>query len=77
MHAEVNSQLALSGVDAFDAWLQLPGEWVEAPNIRRGGESGVKRIVGPNGQLLYRKQQVGHLPLITASFWASNGHARA
>jgi hypothetical protein len=61
MHPDVNSQFALSGADAFDAWWQLPGEWVEAPNIRRGGESGVKRIIGPNGQLLYRKQQIGHI----------------
>lgn len=74
MQAEVNTPLTSSGADAFDSWLALPGEWVEAPNIRRGGESGVKRIVGPDGKLLYRKQQVGH---IYRSFRYPFGHPTA
>lgn len=46
--------------EAFDHWLGLPGEWVEAPNERRGGMSGVQRLRSVDGQLLYRKQQVDH-----------------
>jgi hypothetical protein len=46
----------------FNAWWSRTGEWVEAPNQRRGGESGVQ-ILAPStaGQpLLYSKRQVGH-----------------
>ncbi|HEY6611679.1 MAG TPA: lipopolysaccharide kinase InaA family protein, partial [Pseudomonas sp.] len=45
---------------AFDRWLAEPGEWVEAPNERRGGMSGVQRVRSGDGRLLYRKQQVDH-----------------
>ncbi len=47
--------------DAFESWWQREGEWVEPPNQRRGGESGVKRIDDPKLGLLYLKRQVGHL----------------
>ncbi|CAO3305675.1 MULTISPECIES: lipopolysaccharide kinase InaA family protein [Pseudomonas putida group] len=40
--------------------LNAPGAWVEPPNIRRGGESGVLRIE-LEGQTFYKKQQVGHV----------------
>ena len=55
----------LSFVDMADAgefehWWQLQGEWVEEPNQRRGGESGVQRLQTSTG-LLYAKRQVGHL----------------
>ena len=30
--------------DQFDYFWQRQGEWVEAPNQRRGGESGVQRL---------------------------------
>ena len=40
--------------------LNAPGNWVEPPNIRRGGESGVLRIE-LEGQTFYKKQQVGHV----------------
>lgn len=43
-------------------WWQRTGQWVEAPNQRRGGESGVQ-ILPPNapGQpWLYIKRQIGH-----------------
>ncbi|MCQ4346004.1 lipopolysaccharide kinase InaA family protein [Pseudomonas stutzeri] len=50
----------LSQQDEFERWLALPGEWVEAPNARRGGLSGVQRLRAPDGRLLYRKQQVDH-----------------
>ncbi|MFC3606615.1 lipopolysaccharide kinase InaA family protein [Stutzerimonas tarimensis] len=46
--------------DSFDRWLGCPGEWVEAPNQRRGGLSGVQRLQGSDGRLRYRKQQVEH-----------------
>ncbi|AYC34164.1 InaA protein [Pseudomonas cavernae] len=45
----------------FDFWWQQRGEWVEAPNQRRGGESGVMRLRADDGRLLYAKRQVGHL----------------
>lgn len=44
----------------FDYWMGLPGEWVEQPNERRGGTSGVQRVQLDDGRLLYRKQQVDH-----------------
>jgi hypothetical protein len=61
MLADVNALLKLPSAQAFDQWLALPGEWVEEPNVRRGGESGVKRVMSSSGKLLYRKQQVGHI----------------
>lgn len=61
MPADVNALLKLPSAQAFDQWLALPGEWVEEPNVRRGGESGVKRVISSTGKLLYRKQQVGHI----------------
>ena len=60
MLADVNVLLKLDPQDAFDQWLALPGEWVEPPNIRRGGESGVKRVLTASGGVLYCKQQVAH-----------------
>jgi len=45
----------------FERWWQTRGEWVEAPNQRRGGESGVQRLPTKAGQLLYIKRQIGHL----------------
>lgn len=43
----------------LDSWWQIQGEWVEEPNDRRGGHSGVQRII-QQGQLLYAKKQTGH-----------------
>lgn len=40
--------------------LNAPGAWVEPPNIRRGGESGVLRVE-LEGLTFYKKQQVGHV----------------
>lgn len=61
MPADVHALLKLPSTEAFDQWLALPGEWVEEPNVRRGGESGVKRVITSTGKMLYRKQQVGHI----------------
>lgn len=44
----------------LEAWWQLQGEWVEQPNDRRGGCSGVQRIT-QDGRLLYAKRQTGHI----------------
>lgn len=46
--------------DRFDFFWNQRGEWVEEPNVRRGGESGVERVMGSDGQLLYAKRQTGH-----------------
>ncbi|NWE44695.1 lipopolysaccharide kinase InaA family protein [Pseudomonas gingeri] len=46
--------------DRFEYFWQQKGEWVEEPNQRRGGESGVQRLMGASGRLLYVKRQVGH-----------------
>lgn len=51
----------MSRIAGIEAWLAVPGEWVESPNERRGGRSGVKLIRGEAGGLLYRKQQIGHV----------------
>lgn len=53
------SSSAFSEAIQVENWLQKPGEWVEAPNTRRGGMSGVQRLPDGN-RILYRKQQVGH-----------------
>lgn len=60
MPADVTALLKLPREEAFKQWLGVPGEWVEEPNVRRGGESGVKRIMTADGKMLYRKQQIGH-----------------
>ena len=61
MPADVDALLKLPREEAFKQWLAVPGEWVEEPNVRRGGESGVKRLMTTDGKMLYRKQQVGHI----------------
>ncbi|MGN8275351.1 lipopolysaccharide kinase InaA family protein [Pseudomonas sp. SMN5] len=45
----------------FEHFWSQQGEWVEEPNVRRGGESGVQRIKGKDGELLYAKRQTGHI----------------
>ncbi len=39
------------GEERFDRWWNTAGDWVEAPNVRRGGESGVQRLQLPDGTL--------------------------
>lgn len=46
--------------NCFEFYWQQQGEWVEEPNQRRGGESGVQRFHDAKGRLLYAKRQVGH-----------------
>ncbi|WP_239482143.1 lipopolysaccharide kinase InaA family protein [Zestomonas insulae] len=45
---------------SFGFWWQQDGQWVEEPNARRGGASGVKRLALAGFPLLYAKRQVGH-----------------
>jgi len=60
-------QLVLPGPQArastFERWWNAQGEWVEEPNLRRAGESGVKRLRLGDSRLplLYCKRQTGHL----------------
>ena len=51
---------ASTSMDPFSFWWQLPGEWVEPPNQRRGGWSGVLRSKWHNRNL-YIKRQTHHL----------------
>lgn len=44
----------------FDAWWDSEGRWVEPPNERRGGDSGV-RVIARGSDVLYCKRQRGHL----------------
>ena len=60
MTADLHALSKLPRDEAFRQWLGLPGEWVEEPNVRRGGESGVKRLLTTDGKVLYRKQQIAH-----------------
>lgn len=53
--------VARKGESRFDFYWRQQGEWVEEPNQRRGGESGVQRLNDANGKLLYAKRQVGHI----------------
>ncbi|MBM3108855.1 InaA protein [Pseudomonas sp. V1] len=50
-----------TAANRFDHFWQQQGEWVEEPNQRRGGESGVQRLNDENGQMLYSKRQIGHI----------------
>lgn len=47
--------------DRFAYFWSQRGEWVEEPNRRRGGESGVQRVKATNGELFYFKRQTGHI----------------
>ena len=44
----------------FHQWWQRQGDWVETPNVRRGGESGVQRLLDQDC-VLYAKRQIGHI----------------
>ncbi|SEN13301.1 Lipopolysaccharide kinase (Kdo/WaaP) family protein [Pseudomonas sp. ok272] len=61
MAVEQVSQAQAAPEDRFDYFWSQHGEWVEEPNVRRGGESGVQRIRRDDGQLLYAKRQTGHI----------------
>ena len=41
----------------LEFWWNVQGEWVEPPNHRRGGDSGVQRVTLPDQQTYYVKRQ--------------------
>jgi len=53
----------LAGRDEFEIWWQRRGEWVEEANQRRGGQSGVQRLLPADKDWppLYCKRQTGHI----------------
>ncbi|MEO1900386.1 MAG: lipopolysaccharide kinase InaA family protein [Alcanivorax sp.] len=57
------ASLAEQGLSELQDWWHLSTDWVEPPNFRRGGWSGVSRlrVPGPDGAetLLYVKRQAG------------------
>lgn len=61
MAVQFAAETGVAPQDRFDYYWNQRGEWVEEPNVRRGGESGVQRVVGRDGQLLYAKRQTGHI----------------
>jgi hypothetical protein len=61
MAVQCAAETEVAPQDRFDYFWNQRGEWVEEPNVRRGGESGVQRVVSSNGQLLYVKRQTGHI----------------
>ncbi|MFJ5253999.1 lipopolysaccharide kinase InaA family protein [Pseudomonas sp. NPDC088414] len=46
--------------DEFDFWWSTSGSWVEPPNVRRSGTSGVQLIV-QGDKTFFVKRQTGHL----------------
>ncbi|QCT21988.1 lipopolysaccharide kinase InaA [Jejubacter calystegiae] len=52
--------LSQQEIQEFDAWWATEGEWVEEPNQRRNGMSGVQRIER-DGKALYVKRMTRHL----------------
>ncbi|ACO77990.1 Lipopolysaccharide kinase [Azotobacter vinelandii CA] len=60
----MNESIALRPLDSFvgtfQSWWNRQGEWVEEPNARRAGESGVQRLSAFSVPL-YSKRQTGHL----------------
>ncbi|MEE4462119.1 lipopolysaccharide kinase InaA family protein [Azotobacter chroococcum] len=60
----MNESIALQPLDSFaetfQSWWSRQGEWVEEPNVRRAGESGVQRLSATSVPL-YSKRQTGHL----------------
>lgn len=46
--------------NSFEHWWTLPGQWVEPPNERRNGWSGMLRAVD-QGRTLYVKRQRNHM----------------
>ncbi|MGF0240751.1 lipopolysaccharide kinase InaA family protein [Rhodococcus sp. IEGM1300] len=61
MAVQCAAETEVAPQDRFDYFWNQRGEWVEEPNVRRGGESGVQRVFGSDGQLLYAKRQTGHI----------------
>lgn len=52
--------LPASAAEQFGYWWNVPGDWVEAPNERRSGWSGVLRV-RHRGRIVFVKRQRNHL----------------
>lgn len=63
------SALTRNGMAGFDAMWSLPTEWVEAPNYRRGGWSGVTRHQFDDGQWIYVKRQQNQYRRLARKPW--------
>jgi hypothetical protein len=64
-----HSVLARNALTEFDAMWSLPCDWVEAPNYRRGGWSGVTRHQLDTGQWVYVKRQQNQRRRLPQQFW--------
>lgn len=54
--------LRSSSLQTFDDWWQKKVDWFEPPNMRRGGWSGVSRLVlGDEGRAVFLKRQENHV----------------
>lgn len=60
MDAQAAMKPTIAKAERFGFFWAREGEWVEEPNQRRGGESGVKRVRTDAGHLIYVKRQIGH-----------------
>ncbi len=69
--------MALSnGHDEFNQWWATEGDWVEEPNQRRNGMSGVQRIER-DGKVLYVKRiDPAPVPLRALPVWPPDHRAR-
>ena len=71
---------------AFSDWWAREGDWVEEPNERRDGNSGVQRLTDQD-VTLYLKRQIGHLsrslryplgrPTVVREAWALEAYRAA
>ncbi|AWM80555.1 InaA protein [Gammaproteobacteria bacterium ESL0073] len=53
--------ITYSDIEQFNYWWNVSGSWVEEPNRRRGGESGVLIHKDKVGQVFYVKRQEKHI----------------
>lgn len=60
LHVAQTVMMTAIDMQSLDRWWSAPGDWVETPNERRQGESGVRFVQIGNRQY-YCKQQSGHL----------------
>lgn len=53
--------ITYNDIEQFNYWWNISGSWVEEPNRRRGGESGVLIHKNKEGQIFYVKRQEKHI----------------
>lgn len=44
----------------FDSWWDSYGEWFDSQDQLLSGESGIQRLLAPDGRVLYSKRQINH-----------------